>query len=720
MMTTHSVGAGFGLPPFAPSVAPRPDLGLGPAVLLIDPSPAERTRFAGALSSRGFSVDTVATIDEAAQLGVSTKYSLIALHLDNVAQGGVSAVLSLAATQPECDFVLLRANAKDEVPSALSNLRVASVIDCPEDGPTLATAIGDALHLRAKDDAGLWDATSIPAAKGEGGEVLLLEDGVTSSRYMLETLVRSALPDFELTRAKLLHEGLRSIERREPDAIITQLTLGDARGVDAVRKLCQRVPHVPVVVVARREEEGLALQALRAGAQDYLMIDQLAPELIRRAVRFAVERRQANAELAATNDPRAGTTPEAFERRLAAAIGRARREQQHVAVVRVALERPGSSLAPRNSSAPPQSGVVSNILRSVREYDSVFPLSADTVSVILEGLKDGTQVEVAARRILQGLHHGGRPSNDTDSEPKSEASIGIAVFPDDADREEELVRCADMAVTRARASGVGTIEFFDEARGEAVATKRRLNEVLTRILEHDEFVLHYEPQHNPRTDRLIGFETQLHWQAPGDESLSAAHFVPLLDERGATPRLTAWMLNEACQQVRAWRRTQPDLRVSVNLSLLQLQDPQLVRKLKHALSSAQLPAAALELELPEQALQSPAARQILTVVASLGVRLVVDGFGTDTPLASLAGLDIKGIKLWPKLAESMTSRNEADAFVAAITQLAHSLKLEVSVLGVQNVAQRDKLRRMGCDRAQGTLYGPARPAAKVAPLAATG
>lgn len=454
----------------------------------------------------------------------------------------------------------------------------------------------------------------------------------------------------------------------------------------------------------------MALEALRAGAQDYLVEHEVTPECVRRAALFAMERsRPAPAALAhATVSGVCG--PVAFEMRARAALARACRDRSQLALGVVRLQK--ANATHRHEALGPVALDRARAAASdcLREYDSAFWLEDNSLGIVMDGIDDDEGSDAPARRLLSKLR---KPIALPSGSLQLDVTVGIAVYPTDADSAEDLIRGADMAATRGQAAGGNLVEYYDERLSTRLRARHRMTRLVSRIVRGKKFLLRYEPQRSPRTDRLISLEAHLYWQTKGGEARSAERLIPLLEERGESRRLTHWMLSEACRQVREWRRERPEVRVSVNLTLLQLTDRHLRSKLRAALSSARVPADCLELEIPEKALEHPAARAALAGAAQLGVRLVIDGFGTETPLSCLAGLEIQGIKLWPALARSQSPNRGPDALTRAVTELAHSLKLEVTVLGVSSDEERERLRRIGCDRAQGPLYGVAAPAARL-------
>lgn len=680
-----------------------------PSALIVEADRTRREWLQSALGASGLGVRAVASLAEAERACRSSPYSLLLVHVELAAEGSSEQLVAIRAEQPGAGLVLIRSDPACAIPTTLDAHPVAALLEWPTQADRLCALAWDILRGQLETETDLAEATSLPAQPRFRGEVVLIADAAASDDGTAE-MVQAALPDYELVPLQRLSEALRRLDGALPAAVFTRLSLGDARGLDCVRALRAAAPTTPVVVLAAPGEESMALEALRAGAQDYLLQRELTREALRRSALFAMERSHPVPAAMASANRSGACGPLAFDGRVRAALARAGRDHSKVALGVIRLQK--VDLAHRHEALGALAldaarAVASNCLR---EYDSACWLEHNCLGVVMEGIAGDEGADAPARRLLGKLRKRVEIPNGS---LELAVTVGIALFPSDADSAEDLIRCADMAATRGQAAGGNLVEYYDERLSSRLRARHRMMRLASRIVRRRKFLLRYEPQFSPRTDRLVSLEAQLHWHPQGGDVCSAANLIPLLEERGESRRLTHWMLAEACKQARSWRRRAPDVRVSVNLTLCQVTDRHLLSKLKSVLASVRVPPDCLELEISEKVLEQPAARLALEAVARLGVRLVVDGFSMETPLSCLAGLNIKGIKLGPRLGNGNKSSRDSEALTQAITQLAHSLKLEVTVLGVSSGRERDRLRRMGCDRAQGALYGGPEPAAHV-------
>jgi EAL domain-containing protein (putative c-di-GMP-specific phosphodiesterase class I) len=302
------------------------------------------------------------------------------------------------------------------------------------------------------------------------------------------------------------------------------------------------------------------------------------------------------------------------------------------------------------------------------------------------------------------------------------AGIGIAVSPGD-DEADELIRRADLALYRAKREGRGRFHFFEPGMDAEVQARRRLERGLRRAIKRGEFVLHYQPQFDLKTDRVDGVEALVRWRHPQRGLVPPGEFIPAAEASGLVRPLGAWVLAEACRQARAWRDAGLTLVVAVNLSPSELRHGGVLHAIDSALRASGLDPGLLELEITEGLLlehAEGATDRILHGLAARGVRLSLDDFGTGySSLAYLRRLPVQRIKIDRSFVRDIGTDPEDEAVVQAIVSLGHTLGKEVVAEGVESEAQLGFLRELGCDAAQGFLLARPQAAAEVERLLAT-
>jgi EAL domain-containing protein (putative c-di-GMP-specific phosphodiesterase class I) len=293
------------------------------------------------------------------------------------------------------------------------------------------------------------------------------------------------------------------------------------------------------------------------------------------------------------------------------------------------------------------------------------------------------------------------------------ASVGIAVYPKDADDATQLLRFADMALTRSKAQGVGKLLLFDRAMHDEVRDRVELEKYLRVALREGQLALHYQSKYRIRGGKEhVGAEALLRWTHPQRGNISPGRFIPIAEETGLIVPIGTWAMTEVCRQVKRWQDRGVGVgRVSVNVSSLQFARPDFVGTVMRAIKGASIPPSSLELELTESIVMNDvdhvAAR--LGELRKLGVRVSVDDFGTGySSLAYLSKLPLDVLKIDRSFVRELdaegTRGDQASAVAQAITSLGHSLGLDVLAEGVETRGQLDRLDHLGCDEVQGFLF----------------
>lgn len=366
--------------------------------------------------------------------------------------------------------------------------------------------------------------------------------------------------------------------------------------------------------------------------------------------------------------------------------------------------------------------VAQRLQLALRAEDTVARLGGDEFLVVLEDLPEIGQVAHVADKILR-THEA--PFELNGQELHVTMSLGIAIYPRDAADAQTLLKYADTALYKAKAAGRNTYRFFSPEMDLQVHQQLRLENDLRRALDRQEFELHYQPQFDLATGRLLGAEALLRWRHPLRGLVPPSDFIPLAEDNGLIQPMGVWVMHEACRQIKAWRAAIDQtgrplcLRMAVNLSPRQLQRPGLAAQVREVLASTGLPPHALELEITESSIMEDPdqALELLQSLHSIGIELSVDDFGTGySSLAYLKRFPIDRLKIDRSFIGGIESDADSAAIVEAIVAMARKLGLRVLAEGVETPAQRDFLAGLGCDEAQGYLLGRPLPAAAWEPI----
>jgi diguanylate cyclase (GGDEF)-like protein len=344
---------------------------------------------------------------------------------------------------------------------------------------------------------------------------------------------------------------------------------------------------------------------------------------------------------------------------------------------------------------------------AVREMDTVARLGGDEFVVVLPGL-DPANASFEVTTVIQRIRDAFlAPFRLSDQSPTLTCSIGVAVHPVDAADGVTLIKQADTAMYAAKEAGRNAYRFYTADMNARVQQRLQIETDMRRALMDDEFFLVYQPQIDVRTGRPCGVEALLRWRDPERGIIGPSEFIPIAEESGMIQALGARVLREACRQVMQWHRQDMLPRLSVNLSVQQLQHESWLAIVDEALRNSGLAPHYLDLEITESAIITYPEKAVETLLhlKQMGVSITVDDFGTGySSLSYLARLPIQGIKIDRRFVAGLHRNANDEAITHAIVALSDSLGLRCIAEGVETEAQLEFLRRLGCEEAQGFLF----------------
>ena len=391
--------------------------------------------------------------------------------------------------------------------------------------------------------------------------------------------------------------------------------------------------------------------------------------------------------------------------RLARAIVRARRENGHVAVLFLDLDR----FKDVNDSLGHATGdrvlraAAERVQHAVGPQHTVARLGGDEFTVVLEGLAAPEEAEEVARRVIESF---ALPlALDEHHEITVSPSIGISLFPDHAQVPTELLKHADTAMYQAKAAGRRTWQVYSARMDEATRRRATLAGLLRRVVERDELTLVYQPRYSLHEQRVVGTEALVRWHHPEFGLVPPDQFIPLAEDTGLILEIGEWVLREACTTLRQWHEAGLEgMRMSVNVSAIQLLRGDLAATLARILAETGVASGQLELELTESAIMANVGRSasVLHACRILGVGVAVDDFGTGySSLAYLKRLPLTTLKIDQEFVGDLTRDPDDEAITSTVIAMGHSLALTVVAEGVETAGQLKFLRDHGCDEVQG-------------------
>ncbi len=342
------------------------------------------------------------------------------------------------------------------------------------------------------------------------------------------------------------------------------------------------------------------------------------------------------------------------------------------------------------------------IKKCIRESDTAARLGGDEFTIILEQIEKNEQVSVVAQNLLSLLSQSYRINN---NEVVISASMGITMYPGDGEDVDTLLRKADSAMYFAKEQGRNNYHFFTEELNQQAQERLILENGLRMALERDQFQIHFQPQIELKTGRIIGAEALLRW-VPSQNGVSPKRFIPILEETGCIVKVGTWVLGEACKAAKEWQKKgYGNLCVAVNLAARQLRQADIIDIVKQALENSGLAPEYLEIELTESTLiDTSISKKNLKRLEKLGVRLAIDDFGTGySSLSYLKQYSVDVLKIDRSFIMDINKDKDDDAVTSAMVALSHKLDMKVIAEGVETVEQLEYLTALGCDQAQGFL-----------------
>jgi diguanylate cyclase (GGDEF)-like protein len=348
--------------------------------------------------------------------------------------------------------------------------------------------------------------------------------------------------------------------------------------------------------------------------------------------------------------------------------------------------------------------VAQRLTDATREIDTVARLGGDEFSIVQTAIEKPAEATGFANRLLELMSI---PFEVAGHQIVIGTSIGIALAPQDGLDADQLLRCADMALYRAKQDGRGVYRMF-QAEMDAEMQARRLLELdLRQALPAGQLEVFYQPQVDLRAGAMTGVEALLRWRHPQRGLVSPAQFIPLAEEIGLIVPIGEWVLREACRTVASWPG---DLRAAVNLSAVQFKSRNLVAVVEQALHDAALAPDRLELEITETVMLNDTDTTVATLnqLRNLGVRIAMDDFGTGySSLSYLRRFPFDRIKIDQSFVRDMPSKPDCSAIVRAVASLGRELGMATTAEGVETWEQLDLLVSAGCSEIQGYLFSPA-------------
>ncbi|MEE4277623.1 MAG: EAL domain-containing protein [Halieaceae bacterium] len=550
------------------------------------------------------------------------------------------------------------------------------------------------------------------------------------------------------------HETLELFIHERPDLVFLDVQMPGMTGLEVCRRI-RALPQgesVPIMIVTGSDDRQSVDDGFEAGATQY-KTKPLNWSLLGRDIQYmlrasnafnALKRQEDRLRYLAYFDPLTSLpNRRSFTEQLHRLLKRARRHETQAALLFIDLD----NFKRINDSIGHARGdrllveIAKRLASELREEDAVNYLSAhsaensttgagkehdsteiarlggDEFTIVLSDIRHVRDVERVAQRVLQLLSE---PIPLDTHNPVVTPSIGIAIFPDDGHDADELVRNADRAMYAAKGDGRACYRFYNEEMNARSLEQLKLEEDLREALRSNQLSVHYQPQVDARTGRVVSLEALVRWRHPERGMISPGEFIPVAERTGQIIEVGEWVLSEVARQCREWDvRGIPALRMCVNISSLQFNRPDLVHYMRDFLSRSRIAPTRLELELTESAIMSDGESNVrkLEALKGLRVEIAVDDFGTGySSLNYLRKFPIDTLKIDQSFIADLDSADGA-AIVDAIIALSRALNIRSIAEGIETPEQLAYLLKRECDLLQGYYLARPLPAEEIPEIA---
>jgi diguanylate cyclase (GGDEF)-like protein len=536
----------------------------------------------------------------------------------------------------------------------------------------------------------------------EHGEYLLIADILSQVRHV----------HYDLTWCNQLDAALPKILSQDYDLVLLDYYWGDQTARDLLNAARVQACQTPIVVMTDEMETEVDREAIRAGASDYMIKDQIDAQLLERTLRYAIERKQTELHLArlAHYDPLTDIPNRIlFRDRLEHAIRLAERDNTGFTLMFIDL----NGFKQVNDTFGHDAGdaliriCAERLNESMRRSDSVARMGGDEFTLLLQNIENQTDIAHIAEKVIESIS---QPAQINGYEVVVGCSIGIAIYPHAGMDADTLLKNADMAMYKAKQEEGSCFCFFTDAMNREVRRQLKLESDLRKALNKEQFFLQYQTRIDVRTNRIIALEALLRWNHPENGVLDAKEFVAIAEDTGLITAIGYWVIRQACTDLKKIHALfGEELVMSINLSVRQFKDEGLVQQIAEIFAETGIQAGDIEFELTETTFMENIDLVSLCMrpLAFFGINFTLDNFGTgSSSFLHLQRLPITAVKIDSRfMAELQRSRSDR-RLVSAMINLAQNLGKIVIAEGVENEEQKNWLQQSGCDHMQGYYFSP--------------
>ena len=557
-------------------------------------------------------------------------------------------------------------------------------------------------------------------------DILLVDDDIVDRAVITRTLKKSNLR-VNITEAMTVAQGLLLYAKNNFDIVLLDYNLPLRNGIEMIVEIrdTPKKSNTAIVMMSTSEDEDLALECIKAGAQDFLIKSDISEKKLRRAILHSTTRHNLEEKLfeayqkvkilAETDSLTELPNRYFFDESLKLALTNNRRNNKVLALLLLDLD----NFKLINDNFGHDTGdlflkkTVSIIKNCLRGNELFARLGGDEFAITLVNLESSEHAILVAQRIINAMQ---KPLEIASTLIHSTVSIGIALQTDNIKTSEEIFKHADIAMYRSKKWGRNQACFFEDKMQEKFHKRLQIEVELRAALEKQQFELYYQPVLEPKSDSVKGFEALIRWEIEG-VMRAPDEFIKVAEETQQILSIGLWVMETAISTLAKWNRGRKEpFTMSINVSAVQLRSLDIVNSLSEYLSKHKVPAHLVEIELTETALfkDTLTTRQVISALTESGCRLSLDDFGTGySSIAHLRNYPISIVKIDKSLMPDNVSDTKNTALVEGLVAMATILGLDIVAEGVETQSHVELCKRLNIKCVQGYFYSRPKPSHEI-------
>ncbi len=552
---------------------------------------------------------------------------------------------------------------------------------------------------------------------------ILVVDDDEIDRMAVKRALKKAKKPLDIREAASFHEATKILRAEQFDCLLFDYRLGGQSGLELIQEIQHEgLSQAPIVMLSGFDDETVVLNCLKEGAQDYLLKSEITTNSLMRAIRYAQERKQITLQMRflAQHDTLTGLASRSlFIDSVKRAILRAARDDTLFAIIFIDVDNFKSV----NDTLGHEAGdellttIAQRIQSTIRREDIVGRLGGDEFSILIEGVAQQTSLIKVSQQLLDAVRE---PVIIYKKTIHTSISLGIATYPSCSTDGSALIKCADLAMYKAKKSGRNNYCFYSDDLQQAADEYANLKIDLHNALARQEFELYYQPQIFSASGKMAGVEALIRWHHPKQGLVSPNDFISVAESANLINAIGDWVIGEACRQLKIWLLKHPELTpgfsMAINVSAHQIRQADLEDKIFAAVKKNDIPSSQVELELTESSLVDDIERctEKLKILSNHGILTAIDDFGTGfSSFRHLQQLPLKTLKIDKSFIDHICTVGKSHEIVKAMIAMARALDMTVVAEGVESAEQAILLKRLDCDKLQGYYFSKPQPASEI-------